>query len=366
MRVLASNSGSTSLKLCLFELDDQHWKALHTGTIELTDQDGSETLREFLDPIGKPDVIIHRVVHAGAVSEALAVIDTALIAKIRHWSVLAPGHNQAVLQQIDWCHRLLPTSEQFAAFDSGLYHELPQVARMYALPAALSPAWPIQRYGFHGLAHRNQWRQVKQSLPRERHADLRLISLQLGGGCSWTAWRGAQVLDTSMGFTPLEGLVMGRRSGSIDPGIVLHLQQQENLSVDQVHTLISQQGGLMATGSSDDMRVLLASDNAASTTALAHYCYQVRKAIGAAMAVLGGVDAISFGGGVGEHSAQIRQGILAGLENFGIQLDSDLNSQASGAGRLHADTSKTALYLTPVNEMNEMMRQYQAFLNSSS
>lgn len=355
--VLLCNSGSTSLKLQVRGLlDETPVSSLHVSG---SAQHLCDRLASVLAATPAPRLIAHRIVHAGLVTEQAQRIDDALLQQISHWSVLAPLHNPLALSLIAQVRQRWPQLPQYAIFDSGLYAQLPAVASHYALPASLSPRWPLRRYGFHGLAHRNQWRQVRAIsqdfglLPPRR-----MISLHLGGGCSLSAWQGERVIDTSMGFTPLEGLVMATRSGSIDPGIVLHLLQQEGMSLAQVNELISAQSGLASVDGGDgDMRALLAADTPQARQLLELYCYQLRRHIGAAVAVLGGLDAISIGGGVGEHQALIREQVLGRLEVFGVALDPAQNTAAEGLAALHTTASRVKLWLTPVNEFDEMFRQ---------
>jgi acetate kinase len=355
--ILLCNAGSSSLKLELRSVDNVvHWRAAFEGNAEQLEA----ALQRAMAQAPAPAQVLHRVVHAGAVAERPALLDAQMEAQIAHWSPLAPLHNPLALRLLGVLRGFWPQVSHYALFDSGLYASLPAVASRYALPAALSPRWPLRRYGFHGLAHRSQWRSVLQATRAAKlEVPRRLLTLQLGGGCSLTAWRDDCAVDTTMGFSPFEGLVMATRSGSIDPGIMLHLLQQEGLSVQELERVLSKCSGLAALGpGGGDMRALLAAGAVECDPALSHYCYQIRKNIGAAIAALGGVDAISFGGGVGENQARVRQEALAGLEVFGIVLDPDLNNKASGLSAVHSRDSKVSVWLTPVDEMDEMFRQF--------
>lgn len=359
--VLVCNAGSSSLKLAGCEVRhnnfDLRWQISSEGNAD----ELCNNLRTELSRRECPQAVLHRIVHAGLVQEEPQRLDDALLARISHWAALAPLHNHLALRLIDTISQQCPQVSQFAVFDSGLYARLPAVASRYALPGDLSPLWPLRRYGFHGLAHRSQWRSVQQSnavvgqpMPR------RLITLQLGSGCSVTTWRDNQTIDTTMGFTPLEGVVMATRSGSIDPGILLHLLGNEGMTVAELSALLTKESGLAALADGGgDMRRILALATAESEAAVHHFCMQIRKAVGAAIAVLGGVDAISIGGGIGEHQPQVRAGILDGLEELGIALDSTRNFAAQGLTALHHDDSRAQIWLTPVNEVTEMICQYQ-------
>ena len=372
--VLICNAGSSTLKLAVLEIDgsDQQ-RAIDSAEYHISDAVAfagcADTLRKSLHDYlmrwpahtPKPAVILHRIVHAGLVAEQARLLDQQTRQQIAHWSPLAPLHNALAQNIIAYLSTASPEATQYAIFDSGLYEHLPAVARHYALPEALSLRWPIQRYGFHGLAHRSQWRQVNRlHAQADIQAPRRLISVQLGGGCSITAWSDDRPVDTSMGFTPLEGLVMANRSGSIDPGIVLHLLDNEGMSVASIAALLNGQSGLASiAGSNGDIRHLLANLTPEAELAITHYCRQIRKHIGAAIAVLGGVDAISFGGGTGEHQAGVREQVLSGLQELGIELNIALNQRAQGTSFLHSENSQTSICLTVVNELDEMIRQYQ-------
>lgn len=360
--ILLCNAGSTTLKLqCRpLEGDAPITERNFTGSPEAL----LEALERGVSSRAAPRAIVHRIVHAGEVAERPQVLDAALLDRIVHWSVLAPLHNPLAVSLVELLRRRWPDLPQYAVFDSGLYANLPDIARHYALPASLSPQWPVRRYGFHGLAHRNQWRQVQAAshaagLPVPE----RLVSIHLGGGCSLSCWQDDRVVDTSMGYTPLEGLVMATRSGNVDPGLLLHLLQHEEMSAAELGALIRSQSGLASLdGGSGDVRRLLTSSDPRAKTLLALYCQQIRKGIGAAVAVLGGLDAISIGGGVGEHQPDIRDWVLGELAFFGVALDRERNQTANGLCRLHAPESAVALWLTPVNEFDEMFRQCEPLI----
>lgn len=359
--VLICNAGSSSLKLAECTMTRDSFSVRWQVSCEGSADELVEFLWAELQQREGPRIMLHRIVHAGLVPETPQRLDDDLLARIAHWAPLAPLHNTLALRLIDVLTRQWPQVSQFAVFDSGLYAHLPPVSARYALPDGLSSRWPVRRYGFHGLAHRSQWRSVRQAcvaagLPIPH----RLISVQLGSGCSMTTWRDDEAIDTTMGFSSLDGLVMATRSGSVDPGILLHLLANEGMTVGELTTLLTTQSGLaVLSGCDGDMRSVLATGTQESENAVAHYCQQIRKALGAAMAVLGGVDAISIGGGVGEHQPRIRAMMLAGLEELGVTLDLGRNESASGLAMLHADGSRSQIWLTPVNEVAEMICQYQ-------
>ena len=353
-RVLLCNAGSASLKVQIGDLSG--------ARIEASEFAGDAaalvaSFREWLRLRSDLTVALHRVVHAGAVTEQAMKLDEKLCERIRHWSPVAPLHNSLALDVVAVIAQQWPLCEQLAIFDSGLYADLPALSRVYALPTDLSTHWPVQRYGFHGLAHRAQFRLLQNQGTFDR-----VITLQLGGGTSATAWCKGKVVDTTMGFSLLEGPPMGRRSGSIDPGILLHLLRNENYTEKSLQGLLNNCSGLKGlSGESSDMRGLLANSSAAAKFAVDYYCYQLRKHIGAFVAILGGIDAVTIGGGIGEHQAIVRQKIFEGMSSLSLSLDKAKNSQAQGACSLHAADSGAAIWLAPVDEAAEMLLQYAQF-----
>jgi acetate kinase len=240
---------------------------------------------------------------------------------------------------------------QVAVFDTAFFAGMPRVAAEYALPARLGAEIGVRRYGFHGLAHEAMWRAFCLARP-ELPAGGRLITLQLGGGCSISCLREGAALDTSMGFSPLEGLVMATRCGNVDAAVVPYLQRRLSLSGDEVIELMNRESGLLGVSGRDGSpSVLLEAGEAASELALAMYCYRARCYIGAYLAVLGGCDGIVFGGGVGEHVPQVRAQILAGMTWAGIELDAERNLAATGnAARIDTGTHPVSVHVIPVDE----------------
>ncbi len=355
--VLVCNAGSTSLKLTLYQGSKQM-----LDTIQLTGDSKqlSSGYSIFLTQHDSSMVVLHRIVHSGAVDEKPKRIDQQLKATIRHWQHLAPLHNNLALKLIKLTENLWPKAKQYALFDSGLFYDLPSNSQNYAIPPLLSPLWPIRRYGFHGLAHRHQWNILQKT---KRFTTT--VTLQLGGGCSATAWKNRQVMDTTMGFSPLDGLVMSTRCGAIDPSILLHLIQHEEYSADQLYKLLNQQSGLKGlSGKSEFMPLLLQDKGAEAELAVDHFCYQIQKTIGAFYVVLGGIDAISFGGGIGENQAIIREKIMAPLSSLSMQMNKSKNHNAGqGHQPLQTDGSATEIWKIQVDESKEMLNQYQTFTN---
>jgi len=354
MIVVTVNSGSTSVKLAAYELPDSgggrricHLRA-DSGTA-----DRKALLAGFLAGLKQaPDAIAHRVVHGGRRFTAPARIDPDVFREIAALSELAPLHNPEALHWIEAAQSLCgPQVAQVAAFDTAFFAGLPDVAREYAVSRELSLDHGVCRYGFHGLAHEamlRSWEALHPELP----GGGRLITVQLGGGCSIAAVRRGCPLDTSMGFSPLEGLVMATRSGDIDPAVVPHLQHRLGKSAAEVIELLNRQSGLLAvSGLSGDLDKVLASDSPGARFAIDLYCYRARKYIGAYLAVLGGCDGIAFGGGVGEHVPEARARILDDMRWAGIELDPAANQAAHGQqASIGRSGSPIEVLVLPVDE----------------
>jgi acetate kinase len=333
MMLLTVNSGSTSVKLALY--------APQSGAAPVR-LDGEQHEGSGLDPTAvlrglqsrlptPPAAIAHRVVHGGTQFVRPTRIDDAVIAAVEDLSPLAPLHNPAAVRWLKAARALWGSAvPQVAVFDTAFFSQLPRVAAEYALPATLKNEHGIRRYGFHGLAHEALWRAWCARHPQLTQGG-RLITLQLGGGCSVAAVERGRPLDTSMGFSPLEGLVMATRSGDIDAAVVPYLERRLHLSGDEVVTRLNKQSGLAGMAGSDaNPEQLLASSDAQAQFAVELYCYRIRKYVGAYLAVLGGCDGIVFGGGVGEHAPGVRARSLAGLGWAGIELEAQANEAARG------------------------------------
>ncbi|MDP1708174.1 MAG: acetate/propionate family kinase [Gammaproteobacteria bacterium] len=354
MKLLTVNTGSSSIRLTVLMLEagvprvvaSHH--ATHAGATQV------EVLREFLQhtSLHAIDAVAHRVVHGGTRLVRPCLIDAEVEAEITRLAPLAPLHNPLALGWLGACREVLgDIIPQVAVFDTAFYAALPDVAATYALPHALCASHGLRRYGFHGLAHQAMWRRWCALRPERKDGE-RVISLQLGAGCSVTALRDGRPVETSMGFSPLEGLVMATRAGDVDPGLLLFLQRTESLTPEALEKMLNEDSGLLGiSGISADMRTLLASREPAARLAVDVYCHRARKYLGAYLAVLGGADAILFGGGVGEHAAEVRARILAGMEWAGIVVDDAANSVAVGAeARISTHDSSVALWVTPVDE----------------
>jgi len=334
--VLTINSGSTSVKLAAFESSGAPaaLRGLRREQVSGRGLEPRAVLRAFLDTLAGSRVtaVAHRVVHGGRHFTAPVIIDAAVQAAIGELSELAPLHNPVALEWIVAARAVFaPEVRQVACFDTAFFADLPRVAAEYALPRAAGVDLGIRRYGFHGLAHAALWRRWCELNPHLAHGG-RIISLQLGGGCSAAAVREGRPRDTSMGFSPLEGLVMATRSGDLDPAIVAYLAARRQVAPDKVIEWLNHECGLLGvSGQSSDLRELLAAPRTeAAEFAVELYCYRVTKYIGAYLAVLGGCDGILLSGGVGEHMPQIRERILGTLGWAGVELDRPANEAARG------------------------------------
>ncbi|MCA9265742.1 MAG: acetate kinase, partial [Planctomycetales bacterium] len=298
------------------------------------------------------EAVGHRVVHGGEEFTGSVLIDDAVIASIERMARLAPLHNPPNLTGIRAARNALPGVPQVACFDTAFHTTIPAVAYTYALPYELYEQQGIRRYGFHGTSHRYVAQRAAGFLHLP-HTHFNGITCHLGNGSSITAVRDGQSVDTSMGFTPLEGVAMGTRCGDIDPAILLFLAE-EGQDVASLNAMCNKRSGVLGiSGCSNDMRTLIAKaaeGHCRSQLAIDVFCYRIKKYIGAYSAVLGRVDAIVFTGGIGENAPLVRSKICTGLELLGMELDPQLNEQADGGERRIDRTSKTAILVIPTDE----------------
>lgn len=404
MNILVLNAGSSSLKFRLFRIGTLRSLAepedvLASGQVDrigkpdarLTFRQGAEgsssetrrdigaesvsaaareVLRELLQPSAEGrrpvavDAVGHRIVHGGARFYAPTRIDAAVLTDIRALTELAPLHNPSGLAGIEAAQQALPNAPNVAVFDTAFHHRLPDVAARYALPTPLAERLQLRRYGFHGISYSyvsERLALIQQSGPPQDSHRSRMIICHLGNGASVCALRDRQSVDTSMGFTPLEGLIMGNRSGDIDPGLLLHLLRGGHISPDQLDDLLNHQSGLLGlSGRSGDVRDLekaASEGDSASELALACFAYRVRKYIGAYAAALGGLDTLVFTGGIGEHSASMRARICQNLDFLGLHLDVERNRTATGKEPASISTGEErTLWIVPTDEERRIAR----------
>jgi acetate kinase len=294
--VLVVNAGSTSLKLTSVDRDER-----------------STPVESLEDAAGHVDAVAHRVVHGGAHLREPVVLDDAVEHELAALTELAPLHNGPAVEGIEEARRAVPGVPHVAVFDTAFHATLPDEASTYALPRRLREELGICRYGFHGLSV--EWAATQVRVPR-------LVVCHLGGGCSVTAVLDGRSVDTTMGFTPLEGVPMATRAGSVDPGAILHLLKSGRVTFGELDHLLEHESGLLGLGGSSDPRVL------AGTPALEVYTYRIATAVGAMAVALGGIDALVFTAGVGEHSAEVRERVCARLAFLGVRLDPHANRDA--------------------------------------
>lgn len=384
MKVLVINCGSSSLKYQLVTTENEG--CVTKGLIEkiggnsefcFTKKNGDKTVKKvpirdhteamkeviscltdgengFIRSLDEIDAVGHRVVHGGEEFTSSALIDGKVIASIEKYSELAPLHNPPNLQGIRSCMEVLPKTPQVAVFDTAFHHTMPEKAYLYALPYECYEKHGIRRYGFHGTSHRYVSMKAAEflNIPLDK---FNCVTCHLGNGSSITAVKNGKSVDTSMGFTPLEGVMMGTRSGSIDPFIIFHLMDKEGLSSKQVQETLQKKSGIVGlSGVSNDLREVTAAANAGNKRAqltrevLVH---SIRKYIGTYLIELGRVDALIFTAGIGENESGIREKCVEGLENFGIRIDVAKNAQTRGVlADLSAPDSKTKVLLVPTNE----------------
>ena len=378
MRTLVLNCGSSSIKYRLFD-DEQ---SVAKGIVERIGQDDSDVadhrigLQRVMDDLdarlsdGGLDAIGHRVVHGGEEFVEPTLIDSEVIERIRAQIPLAPLHNPANLLGIEVAVDLQPDLPQVAVFDTAFHRTLPPHAYRYAIPGEVYHDHGVRRYGFHGTSHAFVANEAAEHLGRPLE-ELNMITLHLGNGASATAIERGQSVDTSMGLSPLEGLVMGSRSGDIDPAIVFHLQRSAGLSSDEVESMLNRRSGLLGLCGDMDLREVQRRSEEGDTDArlaLDVYGYRIKKYVGAYLAALGSVHAIVFTGGVGENQADIRRRALDGLEHIGIEVDDSLNRSVDLSGgpvSIDAGTSRTAVLVIATNEELEIARQVRQVVEHS-
>ncbi|HTY32530.1 acetate kinase [Mycobacterium sp.] len=377
--VLVINAGSSSLKYKLLQPDSGAVRA--SGHIERIGEDASSVpdhdaaLRRAFDELAQGGIDLrtcglmavgHRVVHGGNEFYRPTLMDDARIAALEKLSELAPLHNPPALKGIEVARKLLPDVPQIAVFDTAFFHDMPPAAATYAIDREVAERWQIRRYGFHGTSHRYVSEQAAAFLDRPA-GGLKQIVLHLGNGSSASAIAGARAIDTSMGLTPLEGLVMGTRSGDIDPSIVSYLWHRANMGVDDVEAMLNERSGVLGLSGERDfrrLREMIESGDGAAQLAYSVFIHRLRKYIGAYLAVLGHTDVITFTAGIGENDPAVRRDAVAGLEELGIVLDERRNLSGSrGARQISADGSPIVVLVIPTNEELAIARDCVSLLS---
>lgn len=385
MKILVINAGSSSLKYQLYDMTDE--SVLAKGLVERIGMDSSivthkpagradvtevseilehtTAIRKVLglltnpehgviDSIDEIDAVGHRVVHGGEYFGESAVVDSDVKSKIRQLFDLAPLHNPASMMGIKAAEANMPNIPQVVVFDTAFHQSMPEHAYLYAIPRVLYKKHKVRRYGAHGTSHDYVSQAAAEFLGRPIE-DLKIITCHIGNGASITAVKNGRSIDTSMGMTPLEGLMMGTRSGDLDPAIVPFVMNKEELTVNEVNSMLNKHSGLLAiSGISSDMREItegMQNGDANSKLAFDMYEYRLRKYIGSYAAVMNGVDTIVFTAGVGENSVVLREKVCENLTYLGVELDKELNAIRSGEPRrISSADSKVEVLVIPTNE----------------
>ncbi|NTU67471.1 MAG: acetate/propionate family kinase [Chlorobiaceae bacterium] len=388
--ILAVNTGSSSIKFSLFESgegDELLFSGsltrigLRDGRFSVTDPDGRFIECRRLEAVdhadaclnvfswikargpGMPDAVGHRIVHGGPHHAAPERVSAELLSSVAELIPYAPEHLPQALHAVRHAAEVFPGVFQVACFDTAFHGSMPPVARLYALPEPYRSAG-VRRYGFHGLSYGYILGELAGADERVAGKG-RLIIAHLGHGASMVAVKDGQSVETTMGFSPAGGLVMGTRTGDLDPGAVLFLLQQGHLSVEGLRDLVNRRSGMLGvSGSSDDMRDLLAAGkrDKGAREAVELFCYQARKHAGALAAVLGGVDMLVFTGGIGEHAPEVRYRICSGLEHLGIRLDPERNRE--GLAVISHDSSSVSVRVMKTNEELAIVRQTRQLLEA--
>jgi acetate kinase len=362
VRILVVNAGSSSLKLRA--LDDGDVVA---GSMDLAVRRGEPeagAVREAVRALEPVDAVGHRIVHGGSEFVQAVVVDHDVVDRLRALTDLAPLHQPKSLAALDLVTGLLPRVPAVACFDTSFHASMPEAAASYALPAEWRRRWDLKRFGFHGLSHAYASRRAAELLGRPAE-DLRLVTCHLGAGASLAAVQGGRSVDTTMGFTPLDGLVMATRSGSVDPGLVLWLEEHAGTPPAELAATLEHRSGLLGLAGSDDMREVLAAagrGDARASFALDVYVHRLRGHIASMAAAMGGLDALCFTGGVGERAPEIRERAAAGLGFLGVAVDGERNRAAEDDADLSEAPSPVRTLLVRAREDVEIAWQVRAAL----
>ncbi|MFY9177049.1 MAG: acetate kinase [Caldicoprobacterales bacterium] len=384
MKILVINAGSSSLKYQLINMQDE--SVLAKGNVERIGlpepllkhtpqgKDAIEIPGDFKNHVEAIKKVIelltdkehgviesmdeiaavgHRVVHGGEQFSRSVVIDDEVMKAIEANIELAPLHNPANIMGINACRNVMPNTPMVAVFDTAFHQTMPEKAYMYAIPYDTYKNYGIRRYGFHGTSHKYVSQKAAEFLGKPLES-LKIITCHLGNGSSIAAVDGGKSVDTSMGFTPLEGLPMGTRSGSLDPAILSYMMEKKNLSYEEVNKILNRESGMLGlSGLSSDFRDLhkaAAEGNKRAQMALDVFNYEVKKYIGAYAAAMGGVDCIVFTAGVGENTPRVRAESCSGLEFMGVKIDKERNESVKKEGEINTDDSKVKVLVIPTNE----------------
>jgi acetate kinase len=400
MRILVLNTGSSSVKYTFFETDgerrlakgiveciglpeayfnhqiaggeevkDSCKAANHKAAVDLILKNLMDPAHRIINDLSEIAAVGHRIVHGGVKFSKAVAVNDAVMENIKECFILAPLHNPHHYEGIRACQELMPGTPQVVVFDTAFYQTIPDYAYTYGLPYSLCKKYNIRRYGFHGTSHNYVASRTAEILKRPLE-ELKLVTCHLGNGCSITAVNKGKAIDTSMGFTPLEGLVMGTRTGDMDPAIIVHLMQFEKIEAEELNILLNKKSGLLGiSGLSGDMRTILkamASGSDRARLALEVFCYRAKKYISSYVGALNGVDAVVFTAGVGENSPTVREKCCENLEALGITIDKTANEHAIGEeGFISLKDSKVKVMVVPTNEELMIARETVKVLTNS-
>jgi acetate kinase len=362
MRILVVNAGSSSLKLRL--LDDDDDVSTSADLPAPRGQADQATASRSIESFGTVDAVGHRIVHGGTDFADPVLIDPEVVERLRSLTDLAPLHQPKSLAALDVVSGILPGTPAVACFDTAFHAGMPAAASTYALPPEWRKRWSLRRYGFHGLSHAYASRRAAALVDR-RLEDLRLVTCHLGAGASLAAVKGGRSVDTTMGFTPLEGLVMATRSGTVDPGLVLWLEEHAGTPPSELAATLEHRSGLFGLAGSADMRVILARAEAGepeARMALDVYVHRLRGGIAAMAASMGGLDALVFTGGVGENAPVVRARAAESLAFLGVVVDPGLNRDATGDRSIGSERGSVDVLVVAAREDLEIARQVRQVL----
>ena len=384
MNILVINAGSSSIKYQLITMDNE--SVIAKGQAERIGIEGSnvkqksakgeivvsaplanhtEAMQVIVKALTDPekgviadmkeiDAVGHRVLHGGASFTASQIVTPTVMDAIRENIILGPLHNPANIAGIEACQEMMPGTPNVAVFDTAFHQTMPDYAFMYAVPYEYYTRLKVRKYGFHGTSHRFVSKRAAQMLGSETGEGLKIIVCHLGNGSSLSAVKDGKCCDTSMGITPLEGMVMGTRSGDLDPATLQYIMKNDGIGIEEMTNILNKKSGLLGvSGVSSDMRDLTAAAEAGNERAiLAHnmLTYRLKKYIGAYAAAMGGVDAIVFTGGIGENDDKVRAAAVEGLEYMGVKLDAEKNATTRDDGFIQAADSKVKLMVVKTNE----------------
>ena len=375
--ILVLNCGSSSIKFAIFDMSQQsvlisglaerlyeaqptiNWSGLHKGESLITDQGHQAALDKLALLLAEWNIldsltgIGHRVVHGGEQFSASTLLNDENIAALKTISHLAPLHNPVNMLGIEACQKLLPQLPQVAVFDTAFHQSMPEHAYLYAVPQAWYKDHGVRKYGFHGTSYRYITEACAKLLDKPE-TELNILCAHLGNGCSAAAISQGKSIDTSMGLTPLDGLIMGTRCGSIDPGLIEFMMKAENASIEDIMNSLNKKSGLLGlSGCSNDMRTLLAQEaagNEHASKAINAFCYRIARELSALSASLVSIDAVVFTGGIGEHATDIRQRIINFWPNAQITLDPELNNQGGSEHGIISQANSPKAMVIATNE----------------